>query len=130
MTRQNRDGRASPFEEILNAQWARHEARMARAMAAHERATAAAELRMAGAMRAHERAMEALERRAQDVLRRDRGTRLDLPPRTPSSGVGQAGGRTRGRRTDARGPASKPRPLCRRAAERRDRVTRRRRAPG
>jgi hypothetical protein len=81
MTRQNRDGRASRFEEIFHAYMARHEAHMARAMAAHERAMAAVELRMAGAMRAHELALAAAERRVEDVLRRDRGKGRGMPPK-------------------------------------------------
>ena len=52
---------------------------MATAMAAHERAIAAAELRMAAAMRARERAMEAVERRVEDILRRARENRSDMP---------------------------------------------------
>jgi hypothetical protein len=117
MTRRNRDGRASRFEEIFSAHWARHEARMASAMAVHERAIAAAELRMAGAMRAHERAMEAAERRAEDVLRRDRGKRLGMPPKDPFKR------RWGKRRPDEEGgepmpavPRPKPKPLAGAAA--------------
>ncbi|MEA3052894.1 MAG: hypothetical protein QOG72_1797 [Sphingomonadales bacterium] len=54
--------------EIFNAHMARHEAHVARAMAAHERALAAIELRMAGSMAAHERAMGEIQRRMEAHL--------------------------------------------------------------
>jgi hypothetical protein len=83
MMHRRRDQRASRAEEIFNAHTARHEAHLARAMAAHERAMAGAELRLTGAMRAHELAMEAVERRVADVLRRDRGRGPGMPPEDP-----------------------------------------------
>ena len=83
MTRRHRDEHASRAEEIfkarLEAHILRHEAHMARTMAVHERAMAAAELRITRSMRARERATEALERRVADVLRRDRGKGPDMP---------------------------------------------------
>jgi hypothetical protein len=113
MTHRRRDERVSRAEEIFNAHMARHEARMAMAMAAHERALAGAELRAAHAMRAHERAMEALELRAADVLRRDR-------QRRPEDPFGRRWGR---RRPDAEGgesmpavPGPRPNPLAGAAA--------------
>ena len=85
MTRRHPDKRASRAEEIfkahLEAHIVRHQAHLARAMAAHERAIAAAELRVGEAMRGHERAMEAVERRVEDVLRRARAKRSGMPPK-------------------------------------------------
>ena len=117
MMHRRRDERASRAEEIFNAHMARHEARITRSMAVHERAMAAAELRVAGAMGAHERAMEAVERRVEDVLRRARAIRPDMPRGAPFKGRGGE------RRPDEEGgdpvpaiPRPKPKPLAGAAA--------------
>jgi hypothetical protein len=66
--RPDKDGRPSTAEAIFKAHLARHEARMAEALTAHERAVAAAERRRAEAMHAHERAMDAAQRRMSQTL--------------------------------------------------------------
>ena len=70
----NEDGRTPRAEAIIKAHMARHEAHMAKAMAAHERAMGTAERRIAEAMSAAERAVKAAERRmSQALLSPDRG---------------------------------------------------------
>ena len=68
MTSHRNEGRTPWEKAIFKAHLARHGSRLAKAMAMHERAMAAAERRMADSMRAHERALEAAERRLKQTM--------------------------------------------------------------